>query len=89
MLKHTNKKQYNIIEGENYVADRVRVIIYKKGEIIVISTSLTVLRAENEDTFSINSLELSQKENDVNLDRNIELYEEMKEFNPELSEDPL
>lgn len=54
-----------ITEGENFIADKVKVVINKKGEVVVISTSVTVFRAEQDDTFTVGSFELSQKEEDL------------------------
>ena len=63
ILKYTkNKQNIKLIDGENYIADKVKIIINKKGEVIVISTSCTVFRAEEEGTFSVESFELSDKE---------------------------
>lgn len=42
MLKHNKQKSFNIVEGDNYIADRVKIVINKKGEVVIISTSLTV-----------------------------------------------
>jgi hypothetical protein len=47
--------------------DKIKLIINKKGEIILISTNLTVclqskmVKEDDEDSFDVNSLELSQK----------------------------
>lgn len=53
------------MEGENYIADKVKVVVNKKGEVVVISTSLTVFRAEKDDTFTVDSLELSQNQEEA------------------------
>jgi hypothetical protein len=42
LLKHNKQKSFNIVEGDNYIADRVKIVINKKGEVVIISTSLTV-----------------------------------------------
>jgi hypothetical protein len=44
--------------------DRVKVIINKKGEIVLSTTSKTVIREEKDDTFTIHSMELSQRDYD-------------------------
>ena len=58
-MKRNRSKKDKLIEGEQYIADRVKIVINKKGEIVVISTSLTVFRAETDDTYSLDQLELS------------------------------
>lgn len=53
--------------GASYLIDKIKLIINKKGEIILISTNLTVclqskmVKEDDEDSFDVNSLELSQK----------------------------
>lgn len=42
-----------------YVADKIKLTLNAKGEVVLLSTSLTVLRAESEDNFTVESLELS------------------------------
>ncbi len=39
--------------------DKVKLVINPKVEIVLVSTSLTVLRSESEDSFTVESLELS------------------------------
>ena len=41
LLKHAKGKQYDLITNESYIVDRIKTIINKKGEIVLISTSLT------------------------------------------------
>jgi len=65
ILRHNKNKKMIITEGENFIADKVKVVINKKGEVVVISTSVTVFRAEQDDTFTVGSFELSQKEEDL------------------------
>ena len=47
--------------GDAYLADKIKLSINKLGEVILISTSLTVLRVESEETHTVESMELSQK----------------------------
>ena len=42
-----------------YLADKVKLTINRLGEVVLISTSLTVLRVESDETHSIESMELS------------------------------
>ena len=44
------------------LADKVKLVINQKGEVILISTSLTVLRVEIDEELSVESMELSQKQ---------------------------
>jgi len=64
-LKHNKKKNLSFIDGDTYIADKIKIIVNKKGEIVIISTSLTVFRAEKDDTFTVESLELSQRDDEV------------------------
>ena len=55
-----------LLHNFEYVADKVKLQINSKGELIISSTSNTVLREESEE--SIASLELSQKQREYYLD---------------------
>lgn len=48
--------------GEQYLADKIKLVLNKNGEIVLISTSLTVLRVETDEPCSVESMELSQKQ---------------------------
>ena len=48
--------------GEQYLADKIKLVLNKQGEIVLISTSLTVLRVETDEPCSVESMELSQKQ---------------------------
>lgn len=39
--------------------DKVKVVINPRGEVVLVSTTLTVLRSESDDSFTVESLELS------------------------------
>jgi hypothetical protein len=43
LLKHEKTKQFQILEGVNYLIDRAKLVINKKGEVIIVSTASTVL----------------------------------------------
>ena len=43
VLKYLKAKKLNLGEGNNFLVDRIKLIINKKREIVLISTSLTVL----------------------------------------------
>jgi len=47
--------------GDSYLIDKVKLIINQKAEVILISTTLTVLRSESDESFEVESLGLSQK----------------------------
>jgi len=61
LLKHPKSKTKNVLDSvrvhEQYLLDRAKVELNVKGELIVSSTTLTVLREESEE--SVASLELS------------------------------
>jgi len=71
LLKHNKSKQVDLLVSEEYIVDRIKLIINKKGEVVLISTSLTgkyyfrtkfspiAFRAESDDTFEVDSLELN------------------------------
>jgi hypothetical protein len=42
LLKHSKSKKIELKDNENFLVDKVKLIINKKGEIVLISTSLTV-----------------------------------------------
>ena len=56
--------------NDQYLADKVKLLVNPKGEVVLISTSLTVLRVETDETHSVESLEFSQKQRDVREDVN-------------------
>ena len=45
--------------NDQLLADKVKLVINQKGEVILISTSLTVLRVEIDEEYSVESMELS------------------------------
>ena len=53
LLKHQKKNVMEFMASDCFVADKI------KGEVVLLSTSLTVLRSESEDNFTVESLELS------------------------------
>lgn len=61
LLKHLKKMTVDYKVNDNFVIDKVKLVVNPKGEVVLISTSLTVLRAESEESFTEESLELSQK----------------------------
>ena len=61
-MKYPKKKVIKFEAGDNYLADKIRLIINKLGEVILISTTMTVLRVESDDTHTVESMELSQKQ---------------------------
>ncbi len=59
LLKHQKKNLMEFLSSDCYVADKIKLTLNTKGEVVLLSTSLTVLRAESEDNFTVESLELS------------------------------
>lgn len=43
LLKYNKKKNLSVEEGAQYLIDKIKLVINKKGEIVLISTSLTVM----------------------------------------------
>ena len=44
--------------------DRAKVCINRKGEVVISSTQQTSIQEEMDDTFTVQSLEMSQRPND-------------------------
>lgn len=59
LLKHQKKNVMEFMASDCYVADKIKLTLNTKGEVVLLSTSLTVLRSESEDNFTVESLELS------------------------------
>jgi len=59
LLKHPKKILMDFVAGDAYVADKIKLTLNTKAEVVLLSTSLTVLRSESEDNFTVESLELS------------------------------
>ena len=62
VLKHLKSRPMKFNCGDQYLADKVKLVINRLGEIVLISTSVTVLRVETEEPCSVESMELSQKQ---------------------------
>ena len=60
-LKHPQKHKIKLEVGDNYLADKIKLVINKLDEVVLISTSMTVLRVETDETHTVESMELSQK----------------------------
>jgi len=53
------------LEGDCYLIDKIQLIINPKAEIVLSSTTLTVLLNESDESCEVESLHLSQKQDDV------------------------
>ena len=62
LLKRQKNRQMDFTANDQLLADKVKLVINQKGEVILISTSLTVLRVEIDEEYSVESMELSQKQ---------------------------
>ena len=56
---HTKKNRTQFVPGDSFLIDKVKLVINPRGQVILESTTLTVLRSESEDSFTVESLELS------------------------------
>ena len=65
VLKHSKNRKISFNVGDAYLADKIKLMINKLGEVILISTSLTVLRVETDETHTVESMELSQKHHTI------------------------
>lgn len=61
-MKHPKSRTIKFDLGDNYLADKIKLMINKLGEIILISSTMTVLRVETNETHTVESMELSQKQ---------------------------
>lgn len=61
LLKCHRSSRYIFNSGDSYLIDKVKLVINPKAEVILISTTLTVLRSESDESFEVESLGLSQK----------------------------
>jgi len=61
-LKHPKSRQIKFSPGDQYLADKIKLQINRLGEIVLVSTSLTVLRVETDEPHTVDSMELSQKQ---------------------------
>ncbi len=59
LLKHPKNRPIKFSQGDSYLADKIKLQINRLGEIVLISTSLTVLRVETDEPHTIDSMELS------------------------------
>lgn len=64
LLKCHRNSRNTFNSGDSYLIDKVKLVINPKAEVILISTSLTVLRSESDESFEVDSLSLSQKQHD-------------------------
>ena len=72
LLKHAKSRKLDFGEseagskGKSFLVDKIGLTINGKGEVLLISSTLTVFRVESEeensDSFSVESFELSQKQ---------------------------
>ena len=62
VLKHPKKRLMELKSGDTYLVDKIKLMINRMGELVLISTSVTVLRVESDETHTIESMELSQKQ---------------------------
>jgi len=53
VLKHPKSRPMKFAVGDEYLADKVKLQINRLGEVVLISTSLTVLRVETDEPNSI------------------------------------
>lgn len=69
LLKHAKSRKLDFEEeangakGKSFLVDRIGLTINAKGEVLLVSSTLTVFRVESEednsDSFSVESFELS------------------------------
>ena len=67
-MKHQKGRRMQFEPNDQYLVDKVKLLVNAKAEVVLISTSLTVLRVESEESYSVESMELSQKQREVRDD---------------------
>ena len=71
MLRAPLKKSKAYQAGDCYIADKIKLTLSPKGDLVLVSTTLTVLVVESES--DMDSLELSQKQHEPLVDFKNEL----------------
>lgn len=61
MIKRAKNKSLTLLDDQPYVLDGTKVCINKKGEVVITSSHQTVIHEEIDDTFTVQSLEMSQR----------------------------
>lgn len=64
LLKLHQNRKCNYAVGDTYLCDKIKLIINANGEIVLASSSLTVLSSESDESIDVASLDLSQKQHD-------------------------
>ncbi len=64
LLKSHKNNRCSYAVGDTYLCDKIKLYVNQKSEIVLTSTSLTVLSSESDDSMNVESLELSQKQHD-------------------------
>ena len=50
LLKHLKTHKVSLTPGENYIVDKVRLVVNPHAEVVLISNSVTVLRQETDES---------------------------------------
>lgn len=89
-LKCHESTSKTFLEGDCYLIDKIQLIINPKAEIILSSTTLTVLLNESDESYEVESLHLSQKQDDllINQQSNELLAKESREAFQEMIKIP-
>ena len=61
-MKRAKNRKIKFSHGDQYLADKVKLKINTMGEVVLISTSLTVLRIETDEPHAVEPMDLSQKQ---------------------------
>jgi hypothetical protein len=61
MIKRFSNKQLVLADELAYVVDKARLCVNRKGEVVITSTHQTTIHEEIDDTFTVQSLEMSQR----------------------------
>lgn len=59
LLKCHKSGRHIFNSGDSYLIDKVKLVINPKAEVILISTTLTVLRSESDESFEVESISMS------------------------------
>ena len=62
LLKHPKSRKIVLENGKDYIVDNAKFILNQKAELVLVSTSITVMRVESEADGSLEFLELRQQD---------------------------
>lgn len=62
LLKHPKSRKMILENGKDYILDNAKLVLNQKAELVLVSTSITLMRVESEAEGSLEFLELRQQD---------------------------